>query len=78
MFVHVLPFPELMGMKSPTGESGYDNCEMKARLDMSLVQLALNRTNGAVTAMSEALRLGGNEAVNICRTDLRFASIRTN
>jgi hypothetical protein len=50
--------------------------DWKAWLDMSLVHLAVGKTNEAIKAINEAVRIGGPEAIKICSGDPRFAPFR--
>jgi len=50
--------------------------DWRAWLDMSLVNVSLGKTNDAIKTISEALRLGGPEALKICSEDARFAPFR--
>ncbi|MGQ9661205.1 MAG: protein O-mannosyl-transferase family [Kiritimatiellia bacterium] len=50
--------------------------DWKAWLDLATVQMIQKDTNGALTALEQALRLGGAQALDIVQKDPRFASLR--
>lgn len=49
--------------------------DWKAWIDLALVQLALKKNNEAMASMREALRYGGNPAIDLMRKDQRLAPL---
>ena len=49
--------------------------DWKAWLDLATVQMIQKNTNGALTALEQALRLGGSDALDVVQKDPRFASL---
>jgi tetratricopeptide (TPR) repeat protein len=50
--------------------------DWKAWLDLATLESGLQNSNDAMNALSQALRLGGNEARHIVNNDERFAALR--